>query len=158
MIHRRSGFLTVVWFGSTPTSFPPLLLSCLSFSVFPVYCGSSLLMGEGGGWVWSQIIQPQETLTLYSISRSIFSAFNYQPRWSLGGRQNPSRVKVFCSHYFSLLLTMVGIHIWCYKVHGSFSVFFLKKPPSPVRKRSRDGQGLLKLCQVLGSLGHTAAK
>ncbi len=34
MIYRESGFLAVVWFGSSPTPFPPLHESCLSFSVF----------------------------------------------------------------------------------------------------------------------------
>ncbi len=50
MIPKGPGFLAVVWFGSSPTPFPPLLsASCLFFLSLPVCRRSSLLTGEGGG-------------------------------------------------------------------------------------------------------------
>ncbi len=61
MISRGPGFLAVVWFGSSPTPFPPLpSAKCRSFSVFlcvadRAHCREA---GEGG----SQIILPPESL------------------------------------------------------------------------------------------------
>ncbi len=44
---------------------PPLSVSKLSlFLLFPVCRRSSLPTGRGGGWVWSRIIRPQESLGL----------------------------------------------------------------------------------------------
>jgi hypothetical protein len=52
-MYRRPGILAVVWFGSTPTPFPPLpAASCLSFSIFlcvAVPASWQLMIW----WVWS---------------------------------------------------------------------------------------------------------
>jgi hypothetical protein len=65
MIYRGPGFLSVVWFGSTPIRFPLLPSgSCLSFSVFCVSPRmSSLLTGEAEGGLGAK--SPQESLALY---------------------------------------------------------------------------------------------
>ncbi len=155
MIHRGTGFHTVVWFGSTPTPLPTSPVSKLSlFLSLPVYVwGRAYWWGGGGGECGAESYNSKKPWP--SINRSILSAFNHQNRWAVGKIPHASR---FSGLIILLSAADHGWHIWCYKVHGSLSVFFIKKPPSPVRKRSRDGQGLLNLCQVLGSLGHLDGK
>ncbi len=86
MIYRWQDFLSVVWFGSTQTSFPlPSPVGKLSlFLTFPVCRRSSLQAGEAGGGgvggrgrAWIQIIGPLESLALYK---------SFNTLWGVRGR------------------------------------------------------------------------
>ncbi len=49
-IYRGPSFLAVVWFGSTPAPFPPLLsANCLTFSVFNCVAGPAYWRERRGG-------------------------------------------------------------------------------------------------------------
>ncbi len=61
VISRGPGFLEVVWFGSSPTPFPPSPLSCLSFAVFLCVVSRAYWRGRAR----SQIIRPRESMALY---------------------------------------------------------------------------------------------
>ncbi len=68
LLFRGLGFLAVVWFGSSPTPFPPLpSASCLSFTVFLCVAVRAYWRERGrGAGARSQIIRPQESLALYN--------------------------------------------------------------------------------------------
>ncbi len=71
-IYRGPGFLAFVWFGSTPTPYPPpspvsKVTLFLSLSV----CRRSSLLTEEGGGGWSRIIRPQESLALHKTFNTL---------------------------------------------------------------------------------------
>jgi hypothetical protein len=75
MINRESGFLPVVWFGSSPTPFLSTICKLSLFLSLPLYRRSSLLPGEGDmRWGRSQ------NHTRSSINHSILSGCLTQPR------------------------------------------------------------------------------
>ncbi len=62
MIERGPGSLAIIWFGSSPTPFPPLSRQQVVF----LSQSSCVSPGEGRmGWVKSEIIRPRESLVLY---------------------------------------------------------------------------------------------
>ncbi len=74
MIYRTPGFLTFLWFGTSPTPSPPSPAIKLSLLLsFPVCCRSSLLLGGGrGGWGWSRTIRWRESLTLSKLFNTLW--------------------------------------------------------------------------------------
>jgi hypothetical protein len=63
------GFLSVLWFGSSPTQYPPTSVSKLSlFLRLPVCRRSSLLTREGGGR--NKIIRRWESLVVHKPSNT----------------------------------------------------------------------------------------
>ncbi len=72
MIYRGPDFLTVVWFGSSPTLSPPPSLDWRHTG--RLRKRDNLLTGAGGGeeWACSRIILPQESLVLYISSNTLW--------------------------------------------------------------------------------------
>ncbi len=72
MIFRGPGFLAVICFGSTPTS----------FSVFLCVAGRAYWQEIGGrGWVGSRIIRPEESPALYKSLNNIWSVEAPPRQW-----------------------------------------------------------------------------
>jgi hypothetical protein len=74
MMYRGTGFLAVVWFGSSPIPSPLLpSASCLSFSIFLcVAVRAYWREREGGWWGRSQIIKPWQSLVLYKSFNTLW--------------------------------------------------------------------------------------
>jgi hypothetical protein len=96
MIYRGPGFLAVVWFGSTPTSFPPLPSpTCFSFSV--LLCVASPAYWGERGRAWSRIIRPQKSWALYKWFNTLSSSWRQvlpDWLWESAGSPNPEILAV----------------------------------------------------------------
>jgi hypothetical protein len=71
IIHRGSGFLAIVWFGSSPTPFPLSHEQVVSLSDFQCVADSPVELTDGRGWARSQIIRPLDSLALYKSFRTL---------------------------------------------------------------------------------------
>ncbi len=67
MIYRGPGFLAVVWFGSSPTPFPPHVSLSQSSCVTTVE-HTDRRGGGGRGWARSQVMRPRKILALKSFN------------------------------------------------------------------------------------------
>jgi hypothetical protein len=89
VIYRGLGFLVVVWFGSPPTPFPPLLsASCLSLSVFLCDAGRAYWRKKGGrGWPGGRGAKSYDhENALPSINHLILSALSFVRKVHIAAR------------------------------------------------------------------------
>ncbi len=80
MVYKGPGFLAVVWFGSSPTSSPVSKLS-LFLSLPP---RAHWRERVERGWARSRIIQPWESLVLYKLFNTLWTACRIWDRECLG--------------------------------------------------------------------------
>ncbi len=125
MIYRGPGLLALVWFGSTPTHFPPLLsATCLSFSVF-LCVGSRAYWGRwgGGGGHGAESYDRKKAWT--SINHSCLQAWQMHIKLQGPNSWTKSRQKSseFSYLIFAVTYTALPWNFYFFKLTQPLTVF-----------------------------------
>jgi hypothetical protein len=89
MIYGEPGLLAVVWFGSSPTPSPSLVIMLDRQHTGRLRKRDNVLTGDvGRGWARSHIIRSQESLALYKLYSTLCSPYFREPFFTAGAESS----------------------------------------------------------------------